>query len=108
MIARRRQVALALTALLAAGAACQAQRHQPSAGAGRPAPPAARGFTLVASGDVLPHSSVIDRAQFDAGGAGYDFRPMLSGVRSVVSRADLALCHMDTVYGANGVYTGSP
>ncbi|MFE7168776.1 CapA family protein [Streptomyces sp. NPDC057616] len=108
MIARRRQVALALTAVLAAGAACQAQHRHPTSGAGRPAPAAARGFTLVASGDVLPHSPVIDRARFDGGGTAYDFRPMLSGAEPVVSRADLALCHMETVYGANGDYTGSP
>ncbi|KAB1146726.1 CapA family protein [Streptomyces luteolifulvus] len=106
MIARRRQVALALTALLAAGAACQAKDRQTP---GRPAPSAAdRGFTLVASGDVLPHSSIIDRARFDAGGNGYDFRPMLAAARPLVSRADLALCHMETVYGANGDYTGYP
>ncbi|MCX4855109.1 CapA family protein [Streptomyces canus] len=107
MIARRRQVALALTALLAGGAACQAHDHETP---GRPAPAAVapRGFTLVASGDVLPHSSIIDRARFDGGGGGYDFRPMLAGIRSVVSRADLALCHMETVYGANGDYTGYP
>ncbi|KUO16075.1 CapA family protein [Streptomyces dysideae] len=107
MIARSRQVALVLTAVLAAGAACQAHEHESP---GRPAPSAdgARGFTLVASGDVLPHTSIIDRARFDAGGTGYDFRPMLAGVRPVVSRADLALCHMETVYGADGNYTGYP
>ncbi|WP_217240056.1 CapA family protein [Streptomyces sp. AC555_RSS877] len=108
MIARRRQVALALTALLAAGAACQAQDQDAPARPGRPAPVKGTGFTLVASGDVLPHSSVIDRARFDAGGTGYDFRPMLAGVQPVVSRADLALCHMETVYGENGDYTGYP
>ncbi|MFJ5775601.1 CapA family protein [Streptomyces sp. NPDC093094] len=109
MIARRRQVALALTALLTAGAACQAQHREPPARAGHPAPGAAsRGFTLVASGDVLPHSSIIDRARYDAGGTGYDFRPMLAGVQPVVSRADLALCHMETVYGADGDYSGYP
>ncbi|WDV56071.1 CapA family protein [Streptomyces coeruleorubidus] len=109
MIARSRQVALALTVALAAGAACQARSHEPT-GPGRPAPSVAgsRGFTLVASGDVLPHSSIIDRARFDAGGTGYDFRPMLAGIRSVVSRADVALCHMETVYGADGDYTGYP
>ncbi|MFI7014053.1 CapA family protein [Streptomyces sp. NPDC050164] len=109
MIARSRQVALALTVALAAGAACQARSHEP-AGPGRPAPSVAgtRGFTLVASGDVLPHSSINDRARFDAGGTGYDFRPMLAGIRSVVSRADVALCHMETVYGADGDYTGYP
>jgi poly-gamma-glutamate synthesis protein (capsule biosynthesis protein) len=68
-----------------------------------------RPFTLIASGDVLPHDSVIQQARADAGGAGYDFRPMLSGVRSAVSRADLAICHMETVYGDDdGPYTGYP
>lgn len=108
MIARRRQVALALTALLAAGAACQAEDREPPGSNGRPAPTTAPGFTLVASGDVLPHTSVIDRARFDAGGTGYDFRPMFAGVAPVVSRADLALCHMETVYGENGRHTGHP
>ncbi|MEU3949522.1 CapA family protein [Streptomyces sp. NPDC029526] len=108
MITRSRWLALALTVVLATGAACQARDHRPSR-TGHPAPaPAARGFTLVASGDVLPHMSVIDRARFDAGGTGYDFRPMLAGVRSVVADADLALCHMETVYGENGDYTGYP
>ncbi|MFC7818308.1 MULTISPECIES: CapA family protein [unclassified Streptomyces] len=111
MITRSRQVALALTALLAAGAACQARDHEPP----KPKPPAPApsaaddgAFTLVASGDVLPHDSIIDRARFDAGGTGYDFRPMLAGARPVVSGADLALCHMETVYGANGDYSGYP
>ncbi|KUN86364.1 CapA family protein [Streptomyces griseoruber] len=110
LVARRHAVALAVTALLAAGAACQAherERQHPQ----RPGPPAAsaaRGFTLVASGDILPHSSVIERAQFDAGGTGYDFRPMFADIAPVVSRADLALCHLGTVYGANGLYSGSP
>ncbi|GAA2234195.1 MULTISPECIES: CapA family protein [Streptomyces] len=108
MLARSRQIALVLTVVLAAGAACQARDHD-KPDRGRPAPAAGpRGFTLVASGDVLPHSTIIDRAGFDAGGTGYDFRPMLAGIRSVVSRADVALCHMETVYGANGVYTGYP
>jgi hypothetical protein len=110
MIARRRQVALALTAVLAAGAACQAERQQPPDRPGHPAPAAEtpRSFTLVASGDVLPHTSVIERARFDANGSGHDFRPMLAGVRPVVAGADLALCHMETVYGENGDYSGYP
>ncbi|MFJ4578354.1 CapA family protein [Streptomyces echinatus] len=109
MIGRRQQVALALTAVLAAGAACQNQ-NQESGTQGQPAPAATSGggFTLVASGDVLPHTSVIERAAYDADRNGHDFRPMLSGVQPVVSRADLALCHMDTVYGADGDYTGYP
>ena len=113
VITRRRTVALAVTVLLAL-AACQAQetRQEPerrTAPAGpAPAPAAPAGFTLVATGDVLPHTSVIERARFDAGGRGFDFRPMLDAVRPLVSRADLALCHMETVYGANGDYTGYP
>ncbi|WP_443072959.1 CapA family protein [Streptomyces sp. NBC_01451] len=98
---------LAAALLVAATAACQG--GQPPGATGRPAaPPPARGFTLVASGDVLPHDSVIARANADAGGTGHDFRPMLAGVAPVVSRADLALCHMETVYGADGDYSGYP
>ncbi|MFE4613822.1 CapA family protein [Streptomyces niveus] len=68
-----------------------------------------RGFTLVASGDVLPHDSVISRAGVDAGGAGHDFVPMLAGVKPVVSAADVAICHMETVYGPDGgPFTGYP
>ncbi|MFE4307031.1 CapA family protein [Streptomyces sp. NPDC056517] len=86
-------------------------------GSARPAAPSAApggasapvGFTLVASGDVLPHDSIIRRAAQDAGGNGYDFTPMLSGVKPVVSRADLAICHMETVFGQDGgPYTGYP
>ncbi|MET7289194.1 CapA family protein [Streptomyces sp. NPDC005573] len=97
MFGRRHQVALALTALLTAAAACQNQeRTEPSATA-HPAPAAARGFTLVASGDILPHSSVLERANYDAGGNGYDFRPMLAAAQPAVARADLALCHLQTL-----------
>ncbi|MFE5792583.1 CapA family protein [Streptomyces sp. NPDC056503] len=77
----------------------------------RPAAPAPKpaGFTLVASGDVLPHDSIIRRAAADAGDGGYDFRPMLAGAKPLVARADLAICHMETVYGEEGgPYTGYP
>ncbi|MFF2602432.1 CapA family protein [Streptomyces californicus] len=108
----------ALALLLAAATGCAAQRPAAPAPSGPPA--AARGaggqdaegprpFTLLAAGDVLPHSSVIDRAAADADGAGYDFAPMLAGVAPVVSGADLAFCHMETVYGEKGgPYTGYP
>ncbi|MFI1356076.1 CapA family protein [Streptomyces sp. NPDC020898] len=107
MLSRPTTTALAVVLLATATTACQA--GQPPGPTGRPAaPPAARGFTLVASGDVLPHASIIERAHADAGRSGYDFRPMLAGIAPVVSRADLALCHMETVYGADGDYTGYP
>ncbi|MFD8473094.1 CapA family protein [Streptomyces globisporus] len=110
-------IVAAIALLLAAVTGCTGQQPTTPAPSG---PPAARGaggqgadgprpFTLLAAGDVLPHSSVIDQAAADAGGAGYDFAPMLAGVAPVVSGADLAFCHMETVYGKEGgPYTGYP
>lgn len=118
---RMRRTTLAVaTVLLSAAAGCAGPQPEPRTAAvpaGRPVPssaggPAAAptgGFTLVASGDVLPHASIIRQSQADAGGTGYDFRPMLSGAKPVVSKADLAICHMETVYGKDGgPYTGYP
>ncbi|MEU6008900.1 CapA family protein [Streptomyces sp. NPDC047453] len=114
MIARRQQVSLVVTALLTAAAACQAHQREeqhPPPGRAAPAPDSAtapRAFTLVASGGILPETPVLERAAFDAGGSGHDFRPMLDGVKDIVSRADLALCHLGTVFGANASYAGAP
>ncbi|MFI8825295.1 CapA family protein [Streptomyces sp. NPDC053431] len=117
MTPRTRPGAAALAVVLLTTATGCAAADRSTAGQGRPpehpvAPGAASApapFTLVASGDVLPHDSIIRQAAVDAGGAGYDFRPMFSGVRSVVSSADLAICHMETVYGEQGgPYTGYP
>src|SRR5699024_6799681 len=60
------------------------------------APPGTTQVTLAASGDLLPHSSVLESAQQDAEGKGYDFVPMFRDVRKDISAADLALCHMET------------
>ncbi|OIJ86679.1 CapA family protein [Streptomyces monashensis] len=110
MFGRRHLVALALTAALTAAAAGANHVRQES---GHPAPAGSarslgRGFTLIASGDVLPHTSVIDRAAYYAGGRGYSFGPMLTDIEPVISRADLALCHLDTAFGADGHYAGYP
>lgn len=114
----RHTVALLSALLLAAAAGCSAAgdsvparlggspgtTHSTAAGA-----PAARGFTLVASGDVLPHTSVIRQAANDADGDGHDFRPMYSEVKALVAAADLALCHMETIYGEEGgPFSGYP
>lgn len=115
----RQGTAILAAALIAAGAGCSAPesgtRRAAPHDTGAPAPSAVggatdgqRGFTLVASGDVLPHASIIKQAKTDASGDGYDFAPMLSAVQPVISKADLAICHMETVYGAGGHYTGSP
>ncbi|MEV6103566.1 CapA family protein [Streptomyces sp. NPDC051940] len=77
----------------------------------RPSPPAtvARPFTLVGAGDVLAHNTIISQARGDAGGKGYTIGRMLAGVRPVISGADVAICHMETVYGRRGgPYTGWP
>ncbi|MFI8497005.1 CapA family protein [Streptomyces sp. NPDC085524] len=113
---RRTAALLSVLLLSAAAAGCSAAGQSgPARLAGGPTPssaagsPSARGFTLVASGDVLPHTSVIQRAANDAGGDGYDFKPMFSGVKPVVSAADLALCHMETIYGEEGgPFSGYP
>ncbi|MEU9105727.1 CapA family protein [Streptomyces xanthophaeus] len=114
----RQSAALLAALLLSAAVGCSASGGPPPArlvGSGSPAPstaagaPAARGFTLVASGDVLPHTSVIRQGAADADGSGYDFGPMFSGVKPVVSAADLALCHMETIYGEDGgPFSGYP
>ncbi|MET7622565.1 CapA family protein [Streptomyces sp. NPDC005408] len=107
MTQRTRQGTVAATVvLLTATAGCAGQpdpahtRQRPQTGHPVPSaaggPSAARGFTLVASGDVLTHNSVVRRATADVGGeagAGYDFRPLLAGVKPVISQADLAICH---------------
>ncbi|WP_282792217.1 CapA family protein [Streptomyces sp. CC224B] len=114
----RRVLVLLAVVVAAAATACGSGPEPRQPGTDRRASPAlsaaggstsaGRPFTLVASGDVLPHASIIRQAQADAGGEGYDFAPMLAGAKPVVSRADLAICHMETVYGANGDYTGYP
>ncbi|WP_149179669.1 CapA family protein [Streptomyces sp. TRM49041] len=111
---RRTAVAAANVLLGAAAAACTA--GQPFSSPAPPGPssagdasPAVRPFTLAATGDVLPHDSLIRQAHADAGGDGYDFRPMLAGAEPVISAADLAICHMETVYGkGGGPFTGYP
>lgn len=56
-------------------------------------------LTIAASGDLLIHSPVFDRALADGAGRAYDFRRMLRPLRPIVARADLALCHVETPMG---------
>jgi poly-gamma-glutamate capsule biosynthesis protein CapA/YwtB (metallophosphatase superfamily) len=79
----------------------------------RPAePPPPRHFTLVATGDVLLHSPLWRQAEADAAAAGhpgFDFRPLLAGVRPTVEGADLAICHLETPLAPEGgPYSGYP
>ncbi|MFF4243147.1 CapA family protein [Streptomyces sp. NPDC001822] len=119
----RPSAAIAVAGLLATATACSGPPATPPGFAGRhlTAAHGANGagggggadgggaFTLLAAGGVLPDTPLIDRAAQDAGGQGFDFRPMLKGTARTVSEADLALCHMETVYGQQGgPYTGAP
>lgn len=62
--------------------------------AGRAEEPA-RSFTIAASGDILIHASVARSAAAYAGGAGYDFTPMLAPTEPWIAEADLAICHLE-------------
>ncbi|MFI7099035.1 CapA family protein [Streptomyces sp. NPDC050161] len=119
MSAYTRYAAAVLLAGLAVGCAARTEAPQPPPSpratpgghAGAPAPaapaespapaePAKSPFTLVASGDVLAsYATVLDTAQQDARSAGYDYRPMLKGIKPVIASADLALCQLPTPLG---------
>lgn len=97
------------------GDAATDQRFQSRPGGTESGPSASGGgsgkpFTLVATGDIIPYPSIIQRSADDAGKAGeYDFRKILAGVKPLVSAADLAICHHEIPYGRpGGPYTGYP
>lgn len=52
-------------------------------------------FTIVATGDILTHSTVYEKA-LENGGSHYDFTPMFRKVRPLLSAADIAICHLET------------
>jgi poly-gamma-glutamate capsule biosynthesis protein CapA/YwtB (metallophosphatase superfamily) len=70
----------------------------------RGASPAGRGFTLIASGDVLTHGPVLRRASAYGRRVNqpYDFRPMFADIRPIVAGADLAVCHLEVPLSGNG------
>lgn len=76
----------------------------PAAAATRAAAPAtrtpagARTVQLVveASGDLLIHSPVYERALVLGGGRHYDFAPFFTKIKPYIQSADLALCHAET------------
>lgn len=74
--------------------------------------PSARTVTVALSGDILVHDTVWAAAASAArrqGRPGMDFRPLLAPLRPLVSRADLALCHLETPLApAGGPYASYP
>src|SRR5215204_4195401 len=53
-------------------------------------------LTVAASGDLLIHTPVAQRALAIGGGRRYDFAPLFAPVRGAIAAADLALCHVET------------
>jgi poly-gamma-glutamate synthesis protein (capsule biosynthesis protein) len=71
--------------------------------------PAANTITIVGSGDMLLHPGLVSQGREDAGGNGYDFKPLLASVKDIVSGADLAICHMETPLAPpGGPFSGFP
>jgi poly-gamma-glutamate synthesis protein (capsule biosynthesis protein) len=67
-------------------------------------------FSVVAGGDVLIHPELTAQARKDAraeGKKGLDFGPLMAGLKPVISQADLAICHLETVVAEpDGPYLG--
>jgi poly-gamma-glutamate synthesis protein (capsule biosynthesis protein) len=53
-------------------------------------------LVVEASGDLLIHAAVFDRARVLGGGRHYDFAPMFAQIKPYIQGADLALCHVET------------
>lgn len=75
-------------------------------------PPKPVSITMVMSGDVLLHQGLWYTAQHDAARTGrgaMDYRPLLANMRSVISSADFAICHLETPLAPlGGPYSGYP
>ena len=54
-----------------------------------------RTFTLVATGDIISHGAVAERADANVDD-GWDFSEMFRLVRPILAGADLALCHLES------------
>jgi len=61
-----------------------------------PLPEGARAVTAAFTGDTLVHSPLWNQANRNAGGNGFDFTPMLAGLRPLLESVDLAVCHLET------------
>jgi len=53
-------------------------------------------LVVEASGDLLIHSPIFERALVLGGGRSYNFAPMFAEIKPYIRGADLALCHVET------------
>ncbi|MCW5251511.1 CapA family protein [Streptomyces sp. SHP 1-2] len=102
------RVAATLALVTGLTVSCTSRSAEPQA------KPGGRSFTVAAAGDVLIHPELVEQAAKDAqktgkGQEGLDFGPLLAGVQPVISKADLAICHMETPVGdPKGPFQGYP
>jgi poly-gamma-glutamate synthesis protein (capsule biosynthesis protein) len=61
--------------------------------------PKAVHFTVSASGDLLMHQPLLDRALSNGGGNEYDFAPFFNKIQPYVADVDLGICHVETPMG---------
>ena len=59
--------------------------------------------SLIAVGDYLIHSSVYKDANKLAGYNGYDFKPMISYIKEIVSNYDIAYYNQETILGGSEI-----
>lgn len=65
-------------------------------------------LTIAASGDMLIHSPIYERALALGGGSDYDFARMLAPLRPWIRDADLAICHLETSLDGSRPPSGYP
>ncbi|MFI5690331.1 CapA family protein [Kribbella sp. NPDC051586] len=66
-------------------------------------------ITVVATGDVLLHERLWTTAKHDGKGGAWDFAPLMSSVKPLVQKADLAISHLETPLAPlGGPYHGYP
>jgi poly-gamma-glutamate capsule biosynthesis protein CapA/YwtB (metallophosphatase superfamily) len=71
-------------------------------------PKPSNAFTVVATGDVLIHPALTEQAEADGGGK-RDYTPLFAGIKPVIEKADLAICHMEVpIATADGPFEGYP
>jgi poly-gamma-glutamate synthesis protein (capsule biosynthesis protein) len=59
------------------------------------ADPPLRSFTMIATGDIIAHSAVNQRALWNGNKLSYDYRPMFAEVQPIIQGVDLAICHLE-------------
>jgi poly-gamma-glutamate capsule biosynthesis protein CapA/YwtB (metallophosphatase superfamily) len=78
----------------------------------KPSPAPRTQITVAAAGDLFSPPELSDQAAADAraaGHTGHDFTRVVAAVRPLVSKADLAICHMETpLADPSGPFTGYP